>query len=117
MQAFERLDVYRVAVEFDQVMSEALVGRRGPDVDQLDRAIGSVLSNIAEASTHPSAPNKLRIYRLALGEAAECLNLINRLERRRQLPRLTYNRGRSLIERVLSMLRVLCRHTPHRQPP
>lgn len=114
MQPFERLDVYRVAVEFDQVMSAALAGRRGPDVDQLDRAIGSVLSNIAEASTHPVAPNKLRIYRLALGEAAECLNLISRLERRHQLPRLTYNRGRSLIERVLRMLRVLSGVSPDR---
>ena len=107
MEAFERLDVYRVSVELDQVLSTALRGCRGPDIDQLDRAMGSVLNNIAEAAVHPASPNKSRIFRLALGEAAECLSLIARLERRGQLPRLTYNQARSLNERVIQMLRRL----------
>lgn len=107
MEAFERLDVYRVSVELDQVLSAGLRGVRGADIDQLDRAVGSVLNNIAEASMQPPSPNKSRIFRLALGEAAECLSLLNRLERRGFLPRLTYNRARSLNERVIRMLRRL----------
>lgn len=107
MEAFERLDVYRVAVELDEVLSAALRGCRGADIDQLDRAVSSVLNNIAEASVHPPSPNKTRIFRLALGEAAECLSLLSRLERRGLLPRLTYNRARSLTERVMRMLRRL----------
>lgn len=112
MQPFEHLDVYRVAVEFGDVVWEAFEGRQGSDYDQLRRAHGSVENNIAEAAILPPGPNKARVFRIALGEAGECLAVINRLRRKGEMERLTYNRSRSLIERDIKMLRKLS--TPRR---
>jgi len=47
----ERLDVYRVAVEFQVLATGLLPGRRWPVLrDQLERASASIALNIAEAT-------------------------------------------------------------------
>jgi len=59
----ERLDVYRVALEFQQLVPR-LIPRRGYAGlrDQLDRASASVLLNLAEGCGHSSRASKASFY-------------------------------------------------------
>jgi four helix bundle protein len=72
---FERLFVYRLAREIYIRLREWLSSppRRAADpADHLDRALASVLLNIAEGSgKEPGSRDRARFYRTALGSAKE----------------------------------------------
>src|SRR5438034_11291886 len=83
----ERLDVYRVAIEFQRFAVSAVArGSNGGLRDQLDRASASIVLNIAEGAGRSSAPDKARFYAIARGSATECAAALDVLVARGLLP-------------------------------
>ena len=101
----ERLDVYRVAVEFQLLASSICCGRRlGTLRDQLDRASVSIVLNIAEGSGRFAPAEKAHFYLIARGSAMECLAVLSLLSARSLVSTDVCGRGRSLIMRLVAML-------------
>ena len=101
----ERLDVYRVAVEF-QKLADQLLPRRGQGAlrDQLDRASVSIVLNIAEGAGRFSPADKARFYVMARGSASECAAILNLLSCRGLAPASACRRSRGLLVRIIQML-------------
>src|SRR4029450_12686031 len=111
----ERLDVYRVAVEFQVLAARVVQGRRlGALRDQLDRASVSIVLNIAEGSGRFAPAEKAHFYLIARGSAMECLAAWSLLQDRSQLTAEDHRRGRASVIRVLAMLTRLAA-TMHRK--
>ena len=76
----ERLEVYRVAIDFlacaDEVVA-AFPSGRSYLADQLHRASTSIVLNIAEGAGEFSKKDKARFYRMALRSATECAAVID----------------------------------------
>jgi len=106
---FERLDVYRVALEFQALASSIRLpqGRREMR-DQLDRAALSVVLNTAEGAGRTGAADKARFYAMARGSAMECAALFDVLGNLRIAPRPTCVRARALLVRIVQMHTRLC---------
>ena len=106
---FERLDVYRVAVEFHALAASLRLppGRRELR-DQLDRAALSVVLNTAEGAGRTGAADKARFYAMARGSAMECAALFDVLGNLRIAPRPTCVRARALLVRIVQMHTRLC---------
>src|SRR5687768_12422303 len=70
---FERLDVYRVALEFQSLATSITLpaGRRELR-DQLDRAALSIVLNTAEGAGRSTTADKARFFSMARGSAMEC---------------------------------------------
>ena len=80
--AHERLDVYRVAIEFlgvsDEIASELPRGRAYLTlVDQLRRASLSVTLNVAEGAGEFAPADKARFYRMARRSGTECVAILD----------------------------------------
>ena len=105
----ERLDVYRVAVEF-QAVAVAL-GRCGDGHlrDQLRRASLSIPLNIAEGTAQWSRRQRRRYYRIALGSASEAAAIVDVLRACSRVDPLAGRRARGLLVRVIQMLTKLDR--------
>lgn len=101
----ERLEVYRVAVEF-HALAMSLVPRRGCRAlrDQLERSSSSVALLIAEGAGRTSAPDKRRFYELAKGSATESAAALDLLQRRGVLELGRYAQARPLLVRIVQML-------------
>jgi four helix bundle protein len=106
---FERLDVYRVAVEFHALAASLRLpaGRRELR-DQLDRAALSIVLNTAEGGGRTGAADKARFYAMARGSAMECAALFDVLGNLALVPRLTCVRARALLVRIVQMHTRLC---------
>jgi four helix bundle protein len=101
----ERLDVYRVAVEFQLVAASISTGRRwGCLRDQLDRASVSIVLNVAEGSGRFAPAEKAHFYLIARGSAMECLAALALLSSRDLVPHDRYRRSRALLTRIVAML-------------
>jgi four helix bundle protein len=101
----ERLDAYRVAVEFQLLAASICSGRRlGALRDQLDRASVSVVLNIAEGSGRFGPADKAHFCLIARGSAMECLAALSLLAARSLVSPDSYRRGRSLLTRIVAML-------------
>lgn len=112
MLSFQRLDVYRVAVEFLAVAVEiAAHAPRGYAnlADQLRRAATSSPLNIAEAAGRTSRAEAARHYAIARGSAMECAAVLDALKVLCSVDETLYKRGIDLIEREVAMLTKLCR--------
>jgi four helix bundle protein len=72
--AHEKLHVYSKALDFVADASNLLArwDRKHALVDQLDRALDSVILNLAEGARFQSGPGKLRAADYAVGSALEC---------------------------------------------
>jgi four helix bundle protein len=101
----ERLDAYRVAVEFQLLAASMGSGRKlGALRDQLDRASVSIVLNIAEGSGRFAPADKAHFYLIARGSAMECLAAVSLLQARSLgVPELC-RRSRSLLTRIVAML-------------
>src|SRR5437867_8506444 len=101
----EKLDVYRVALEF-QAIAGQLVPKRGCAElrDQLDRASISIVLNIAEGCGRRSPADKGRFYSMARGSATECAAILDLLRARGIADERLRNRARALLVRVVQML-------------
>ena len=102
---FEKLDAYRVALEFQSLASQ-LVPKRGCAElrDQLDRASISIVLNIAEGCGRRSPADKARFYSMARGSATECAAIIDLLAARGVIEDRLRQRARALLVRVVQML-------------
>ena len=106
----ERLDVYRVALGFQDVVSGIRFPRSlGHLRDQLDRASTSVLLNIAEGSGRRGSADRAHFYTIARGSAIECAAILDIAHTRGVAPAAICGRGRQLLVRIVQMLTRLCR--------
>ena len=101
----ERLDAYRVAVEFQLLAASIGSGRKlGALRDQLDRASVSIVLNIAEGSGRFAPADKAHFYLIARGSAMECLAAVSLLQARSLVAPELCRRSRSLLMRIVAML-------------
>ncbi len=76
----ERLEAYRVAVEFLGDVARLLCGLpRGESAiaDQLRRAGDSVLLNLCEGAGRPRGREKAHFYEIARGSGTECAGILD----------------------------------------
>ena len=107
MLSFQRLDVYRRAIEFLALCSELveqLPRGNAERADQLTRAAESILRNIGEGAGRWSRPDMSKHYKIARGEAMECAASLDVLLLRGMIGKPVYDRGIGLLEAVVAML-------------
>jgi len=114
----EKLDAYRVALEFQAVACQLLPKRGYAELrDQLDRASISIVLNIAEGCGRRSPADKARFYSMARGSATECAAVLDLLAARGLVDARLRNRARSLLVRVVQMLsRLIARMAVRAEP-
>ena len=104
---FERLDVYKAAIEF-VITADALVERlpagRTYLTDQLRRAATSIALNIAEGTGEFSPPDKARFYRMARRSGYECISVLDILAGLKLADTTELTRGKGLLDRIGAML-------------
>ena len=101
----ERLDVYRVALEFRQSLGILDTVRNISALrDQIFRASDSIVLNIAEGAGRIARADKRRHYSYALGRAMECGAALALLHARGALRVEAYEIRRMTIIRVIQML-------------
>ncbi len=101
----ERLDVYRVALEFRQSLGILDSVRNISALrDQIFRASDSIVLNIAEGAGRIARADKRRHYSYALGSAMECGAALALLHARGALRVEAYEIRRMMIIRVIQML-------------
>lgn len=104
----ERLDVYRVAIEFvcwsDKLLDGPLNGKGGSAVKQLERASTSIPLNIAEGNGKRSRKDRSRYLDMARGSALESAAALDVLVSRRALVAADVASGKALLCRVVEML-------------
>ena len=105
----ERLDVYRVALEFQVLGAELCAAGDAVLRDQLRRASLSVVLNISEGASQWSRPQKRRYYRIALGSTTEAAAIVDVLRVRGLATPEVCRRARALLVRTVQMLTKLDR--------
>lgn len=111
--AHERLDAYRVAIEFcevSQAITKRLPRTKGQLGDQLSRASESIVLRIAEGvgAEFRSADQK-RYFRGARGSALECSAALDLCRIRGVGSPAQLQQGRALLLRIVQMLTRLSR--------
>lgn len=112
--ACDRLDVYRVALEFQARAAGMCVDRRlGPTLrDQLDRASVSIVLCIAEGAGRRTAREQAHFFAIARGSATECAALLDLVEARGLLSTSDHRHVRGLLVRIVQMLTRLMARRP-----
>jgi four helix bundle protein len=108
----ERLDVYRVALDFlvlAEGVLQALPKGRSHLADQLTRASVSIVLNIAEGAGKFSKGDKRRYYLAARGSATESAALLDIYLRLHLTDDDQHRSGKETLERIVSMLVRLAR--------
>ncbi len=104
---FEKLDVYKAAIEF-AITADALLERLPPGraylIDQLRRAASSIAMNIAEGSGEYSKADKARFYRMARRSGYECVAVLDLIEGLRIGDATELRGSRVLLDRIGAML-------------
>ena len=112
MLAYEKLDAYRVAIEFLAVSTtilDALPKGHSALGDQLRRAAMSIPLNIAEASGKTTAADRRRYCSIARGSAMECGAILDVSAVLGVAGAEEMERGKALLVRIVSMLTKMCR--------
>jgi four helix bundle protein len=101
----DRLEVYRVAREFDSFAAR-LLPRRGCRSlrDQLERASSSIVLNIAEGAGRFARPEKAHFYLIARGSAMECVAVLDVALGRGLITAAAHRHGRGPLSRAVQML-------------
>lgn len=103
----ERLDVYKVSIEFLAIATDILEKLpTGSTVisSQLDRASLSIILNIAEGAGKPTLADKRRFFAIAKGSAMECGAIFDALLIKRKISPEAFRQGKHLLTRIVSML-------------
>jgi four helix bundle protein len=112
----ERLDCYRVALEFN-VLVARLVPRGHRDIrDQLTRASLSVSANLAEGCGRRAPADKAHFYAIARGSAMECAAIVDVVRSLGLAPIATCKEARWLLVRIVQMLTKLEAATTAKRP-
>ena len=112
MLDYEKLDVYRCAIEHLAFVFESIPKLpRGWSalVDQWRRAATSVPLNIAEAVGKTSDAERSNRYAIARGEAMECGAIIDVVRLIGVVPATELDRAKKLVVRIVGMLSRMCR--------
>jgi four helix bundle protein len=105
----ERLDVYRVALEFRHSLAILDTVRNiSSQRDQIFRASDSIVFNIAEGAGRMARADKRRHYSYAKGSAMECGAALALLNACGALRDIAYLERRLMIIRIVQMLSRLC---------
>jgi four helix bundle protein len=109
---FERLDVYRCAIDF-LTLAVHLIARmprgQGDLRDQLRRASSSIPLNIAEACGKTGRADRAHFHAIARGSALECAAILDVLLRFDAITPEDLDQGKRLLSRVVAMLSKMCR--------
>ena len=101
----DRLDVYRVAREFDMFAARVLPRRGCASLrDQFERASSSIVLNIAEGCGRYARPEKAHFYLIARGSAMECAGVLDVALGRGLVTAAAHRHGRGILIRVVQML-------------
>ena len=103
----EKLDVYRVSVEFVEWSYHRCKGLKGLDRharDQLLRASQSIPLNIAEGNGRLPSAERRRFQRIALGSALESAAILDVLVATKTIDSTMALEGKNLLFRIISML-------------
>jgi four helix bundle protein len=103
----EKLDVYRVALEFSSWAYQQCKILKGLDRnarEQLLRASQSIALNIAEGNGKRSMPDRRRFFEIARGSAVECAAILDTLVVCEVISRDEANQGKALLVRAVAML-------------
>ena len=103
----EKLDVYRVAIEFvgfAQGVIEEMPRGRASLADQLQRAAMSIPLNIAEGAGEYAPKEKARFYRMARRSATECAAILEVCTATRAFDPTLLESGRDQLLRIVAML-------------
>jgi len=103
----EKLDVYRLAVEFvarANDVVETLPRGRGYLSDQLQRAALSIVLNIAEGAGKFSFADKASFYARARASATECAAVLDVCRRLNLITPATTEENKSILDRIVGML-------------
>jgi four helix bundle protein len=114
---FERLDVFKVAVDVVAVLDEVaerLPDGRGYMRDLLRRAANSIPLNIAEGAGEFAPAEKARFYRIARRSATECAGQILVCRRLGLLDAPRAEAALDALRRVIAMLVTLVRRCGER---
>lgn len=108
----ERLDCFRVAVEFQTLAAGFRARGLGELRSQLDRASVSIALNIAEGAGRRTAADKAHFFTIARGSATESAAALELLAARGLLAPEVHRHGRGLLIRIIQMLtRLIDRQT------
>lgn len=100
----ERLDVFRVALEFAALVPALTVATRHSLRDQLERAASSIALNLAEGCGRHSRRDRLHFFAIAQGSAMECAAAIDVLRAFRQVAVADAVRAKHKLTRIVQML-------------
>ena len=104
----EKLDVYRLAVEFlgwvGELLDGPLAGGRSAAAKHLDEASQSIANNIAEGNGKRSLADRSRYLDIARGSALECAACLDGLVARRKVSAHQGAAGKGILLRIVSML-------------
>ncbi len=100
----ERLDVFRVALEFAALVPELTAATRHSLRDQLERASASICLNIAEGCGRHSRRDRLHFFAIAQGSAMECAAAIDVLRAFRQVAVADATGAKHKLTRIVQML-------------
>ena len=109
----EKLDVYKVSIEFMAIaikIANNIPRGYSSLADQLKRAAWSIPLNIAEGCDKSSPNDKKRFYSIARGSAMECAAIIYVCFVLKIDNEKIFEQGKSLLIRIVSMLTKLCRN-------
>lgn len=105
--AHERLDVYRLSIEF-LALSARLIGELpggyGSLADELRRAALSIPLNIAEGAGKTAKNDKKRFYGIARGSTMECAAVMDAIKVLNVSERRAVDKGKEYLVRIASML-------------
>ena len=103
----ERLDVYRLSIEYvarSYRIAKTLRGIHRPARDQWLRAAQSIPLNIAEGNGKQSLKDKSRFFEIARGSALECASIQDVLRVCDGIDDESNRRGKLDLKRIVSML-------------
>ena len=103
--SYEKLDVYRVAMELRMSVTRAIGKRGSRDLrDQFARASSSVILNLSEGAGRWEPADKRRFYVMARGSAFETAAALTLLRSESALTSQQYQAAKQLVIRVMAML-------------
>ena len=103
----EKLDVYRLSIEFAAwafKLAKKLSGPNRHARDQLLRASQSIPHNIAEGNGKRSIKDRKRFFEIARGSVMECASILDILSVCEAISEGDTDIGKKLLHRVASML-------------
>jgi len=103
----EKLDVFRVAVEFQVLASQVAAKAPASLRDQFERASVSIVLNIGEGAGRRGRADKRRFYGIARGSAMECGAVLALLAARQLGEPQQLHEAKCLLVRIVQMLSAL----------